>query len=319
MQAWVRFALQCFSFALGMCDVTLLAFLSGQVFITDIWQRLRPIPFPDTHTFSGTYKGETLATKQQIVMRKNPSCTHMLWMSLTVFSQGKEGGFVVRNSSRENMYTLSIWWEFVVRGRSCVMNVFTWLCPLEMSWHGVTSCELMCRPLYHSSLSLSFHLSPSLPLLCLPLPYLPSLSFPLLPSLSFPPLPSLSFPPSPPPSVLLPLLPSHSLQPWEPGEALSHQTGRGSEVLHLRETSLCHHQRPHRLPQAQWRRYMCTSHYRRAWSWNQTLYREEEGSGHAPTYKLFPCWNVDLTNENRWLYIMSWKWVFLQAFSIDDD
>ena len=24
-------------------------------------------------------------------------------------SQGKEGGFVVRNSSRENMYTLSIW------------------------------------------------------------------------------------------------------------------------------------------------------------------------------------------------------------------
>jgi len=36
-------------------------------------------------------------------------------MSLTVFSQGKEGGFVVRNSSRENMYTLSICHENQVR------------------------------------------------------------------------------------------------------------------------------------------------------------------------------------------------------------
>ena len=29
--------------------------------------------------------------------------------ALFLFVQGKEGGFVVRNSSRENMYTLSIW------------------------------------------------------------------------------------------------------------------------------------------------------------------------------------------------------------------
>jgi len=44
---------------------------------------------------------------------------------------------------------------------------------------------------------------------------------------------------------------------------------------------------------------MCTSCHRKAWSWNQTLHREEEGSGRAPTYKLFPGWNVDLTNKNR--------------------
>ena len=29
--------------------------------------------------------------------------------ALFLFVQAKEGGFVVRNSSRENMYTLSIW------------------------------------------------------------------------------------------------------------------------------------------------------------------------------------------------------------------
>ena len=41
--------------------------------------------------------------------REGDTMYYRYYFSTLTFLQGKEGGFVVRNSSRENMYTLSIW------------------------------------------------------------------------------------------------------------------------------------------------------------------------------------------------------------------
>jgi len=38
----------------------------------------------------------------------------------------------------------------------------------------------------------------------------------------------------------------------------------------------------------------------------------EEGSGHSRASELSPGQNVDLTNQNRWLQITSWKWFFFR-------
>ena len=59
-----------------------------------------------THTYIHTHTHTHTTTTVTLAVRM---CTEVNYIMCNAPLQGKEGGFVVRNSSRENMYTLSIW------------------------------------------------------------------------------------------------------------------------------------------------------------------------------------------------------------------